>query len=91
MNDEIEELQKQVGDLKVACISLNLALASALALAAHKLPDAKEKLDSIESDLLTRTIADLTRSDVPPELGPRIRQEVSKLLRRARKNLGMAD
>lgn len=89
MEEQIQVLQSQINELKISCVSLNLALATALALAAHKLPDSKAMLDVLESDLLTRTISDLTREDVPRELGPRIRQEVSKLFRRARKNLGL--
>lgn len=90
MEDSIQKLRADLEEMKAVSVALHISLASALALITHDRTDAKQKLDLLENDLLTRTITDLTREDLPPTLGPRIRQEVSRLFRRARKNIGLS-
>ena len=84
-----EKYRDQILDLYSELAATQAVLASTLALVLHNQPDAAQKLAILEGDLQTKRIAGLSKPNAPAEASPAIGNAITRIFRRARKNLGL--
>lgn len=91
---EHDEIVTQLNDLNIAVAALHLCLSATLSAVVADLPtpaQRKERLDLLESDLVMRSIPVGTKGDLPMSDGTKLRENITRVFRRARKGVGLPD
>jgi hypothetical protein len=91
---EHDEIVSQLRELNLAVTALHVTLSSTLSALVADKPDAaarKEQLDLLERDLITRSIPAMARDNLDPEYGTKLRENITRIFRRARKGVGLSD
>ncbi|WP_321919356.1 hypothetical protein [Paraburkholderia tropica] len=91
---EHDEIVSQLRDLNIAVAALHACLSATLSAVVADLPDQaarKERLDLLERDLVMRSIPVPSRGNLDPEYGTMLRDNITRVFRRARKGVGLPD